>query len=64
MSYFKPNTKQAIKLAVAIKGITAALTGMAYVTNKANMMFAVMVVGALATEAINFFSDDTKKPGE
>lgn len=60
MSYFKPNTKMAIKLAVAIKGLTATLVAMACVNSNANLMFAIMLAGAVANEAINFMSDDTK----
>lgn len=61
MGYFKPNTKKAIKLAVAIKGLTASLTAMAYVNDKPNLMFIIMIVGAVANEAVNFLSDGTKQ---
>jgi hypothetical protein len=60
MGYFKPNTKKAIKLAIAIKGLTASLAAMAYMNDKPNLMFGVMIVGAIANEAINFLSDNTK----
>lgn len=60
MGYFKPNTKQAIKLALAIKGLTASLTTMAYVNDKPNWMFIIMIIGAVANELINFLSDDTQ----
>jgi hypothetical protein len=60
MGYFKPNTKKAIKLAIAIKGLTASLAAMAYMNDKPNLMFIVMIVGAIANEAINFLSDNTK----
>ena len=60
MGYFKPNTKKAIKLAIAIKGLTASLATMAYMNDKPNLMFGVMIVGAIANEAINFLSDNTK----
>jgi len=60
MGYFKPNTKKAIKLAIAIKGLTASLTAMAFISEKPNVMLIIMIVGAVANEAINFLSDDTK----
>ena len=60
MGYFKPNTKKAIKLAIAIKGLTASLTAMAFISEKPNVMLIIMIVGAAANEAINFLSDDTK----
>lgn len=60
MGYFKPNTKKAIKLAIAIKGLTASLTAMAFISEKPNVMLIIMIVGAIANEAINFLSDDTK----
>lgn len=58
MKYFKPNSKKAIKLAIAIKGLTASLTAMAFFNDKPNYMFAIMIVGAIANEAINFFSEE------
>lgn len=60
MGYFKPNTKQAIKLAIAVKGLTASFATMAFVNDNTKYMMIVLVVGAIANEAINFFSDDTK----
>jgi len=60
MGYFKPNTKKAIKLAMAIKGLTASLTAMAFINDKPNIMFGIMIIGALANEAINFLSDGSK----
>lgn len=64
MSYFKPNTKAAIKVALAIKGLTASLAGMAYVSSNIHLMMGVMVTGAVANEVINFLSDDTKDKKE
>ena len=57
--YFKPNTKKAIKLATFIKGITASMATMAYVTERPNTMFAIMIIGAVANETINFLSDSS-----
>ncbi len=57
MKYFKPNTKKAIKLAIAIKGLTASLTAMAFINNNPKSMMAIMIIGAIANEAINFLSD-------
>lgn len=62
MSYFKPNTKRAIKLAMAVKGLTASLTTMAYVNDKPNLMFIIMIIGAVANEVINVLSDATNEP--
>ena len=61
MGYFKPNSKKAIKLAIALKGLTAALAAMSFVTAKPQLFIAVLIVGAIANEAINFFSDATKE---
>jgi len=60
MGYFKPNTKKAIKLAVAVKGLTASLAAMAFVNDNKDYLMVVLIVGAVANEAINFFSDATK----
>jgi hypothetical protein len=61
MRYFKPNTKKAIKLAVAVKGLTASLAAMAFVNDNKNYLMIVLIVGAVANEAINFLSDATKE---
>lgn len=55
--YFQPNTKKAIKLATFIKGITASMTTMAYMTERPTAMFVIMIIGAIANETINFLSD-------
>ena len=60
MGYFSPNTRTAIKLAIAIKSLTASLTAMAFVADKPTYMMIIIITGALANEAINFLSDDTK----
>ena len=60
MGYFKPNTKMAIKVALAIKGLTASMVTMAYVNNKPNYMFIIMMIGAAANELINILSDATQ----
>lgn len=56
-AYFKPNTKKAIKLATFIKGVTASMATMAYVTERPTAMFTIMIIGAIANETINFLSD-------
>jgi hypothetical protein len=56
-AYFKPNTKKAIKLATFIKGITASMATMAFMTDKPNLLFAIMIIGAIANETINLLSD-------
>lgn len=61
MGYFKPNSKKAIKLAIAIKGLTASLAAMAFFAEKPSYIMVIMVIGAISNEAINFFSDDTKE---
>lgn len=61
MGYFKPNTKKAIKLAMAVKGLTASIVAMAYFNDKPNLMFIIMMVGAVANEVINMLSDATKE---
>ena len=60
MGYFKPNTKQAIKLAIGVKSFTATLGTMAFVSDNHKLAAAIVIVGALANEAINFLSDSTK----
>jgi hypothetical protein len=60
MSYFKPNTKKAMKLAIAVKGLTASLATMAFIHNNEKYTIIVLIAGAIANEAINFLSDDTK----
>lgn len=60
-NYFKPNTRSAIKVAMGIKGFTASLATMAYINSNPHLMFGVMLIGAVANEAINFLSDDTKE---
>lgn len=60
--YFKPNSKKAIKIAMAIKGLTASLTAMAFVEDSKNWMMIIMILGAVANEAINFLSEDKELP--
>ncbi len=60
MGYFKPNTKLAIKVAMAIKGLTASMVAMAFINNKPNWMFIIMMIGAVSNEVINLLSDATK----
>lgn len=57
MSYFKPNTKRAIKIATAIKSLTATVATTTYVMASAEWTLVVVMVGAVANEAINFLSD-------
>ena len=56
-AYFKPNTKKAIKLATFIKGITASMATMAFMTDRPNLLLAIMIIGAIANETINLLSD-------
>lgn len=58
MSYFQPNTKKAIKIATAIKGLTGTLTASAYIAANAEIALVVFLCGAIANEAINFLSDN------
>lgn len=57
MNYFKPNSKKAKKLAIFVKGIAGALSGTAYVNGNAHASLALLVIGAVANEVINLFSD-------
>lgn len=59
--YFKPKTKLAIRIAIAIKGLTGSLVAMAYVAEKPGLMFGIMVVGAFANEMVNFLSDGSEE---
>ncbi len=59
--YFKPKTKLAIRIAIAVKGLTASLVAMAYVSEKPNLMFGIMVTGAVMNELVNFLSDGTEE---
>ena len=61
MGYFKPNTKKAIKLAVAVKGLTASMVAMSFVNDNKTLLIITLMVGAIANEAINFLSDATKE---
>ena len=58
MSYFKPNTKKAIKIATAIKGLTATVGASAYIMASAEWALIVAILGGVANEAINFLSDN------
>jgi len=58
MSYFKPNTKKAIKIATAIKGLSATAAASAYIMASAELTLIILIVGGLANEAINFLSDN------
>ena len=57
MNYFKPNSKKAKKIALFVKGITGALSGSAFVNGNSNVSLGIFVVGAIANEVINLFSD-------
>lgn len=57
MSYFKPNSKKAIKLAMFIKGLSGALSGTAFANGNDKVSLGVLVVGLIANEVINLFSD-------
>lgn len=57
MSYFKPNTKKAIKIATAIKGLTATLATVSAIAANVYWVTGVLIVGAVANEVINFLSD-------
>jgi len=57
MNYFKPNSKKAKKLAVFVKGLAGALSGTAFVGGNDKVSLAILVVGAIANEVINLFSD-------
>ena len=58
MSYFKPNTKKAIKIAAAIKGLSATAATSAYVLANAEIALIILIVGGIANEFINLLSDN------
>lgn len=60
MKYFKPNSKRAIRLAIAIKGLTATLAAMSFINQNPKQMFVIMIIGAISNETINFLSGDEK----
>lgn len=64
MGYFKPNTKSAIKLAIAVKSLTAGLAGMAYFSNNQDYVAIIGATGLILNEIINFLSDATKTESE
>lgn len=61
MHYFKPNTKQAIKVAAAIKGLTGAVAASVWATGNPNIAMICFLAGAIANEAINLLSDGTNE---
>lgn len=61
MGYFKPNTKKAIKLAMAVKGLTATLGTSIYFSGKPNFGIGCFIAGAILNELINFLSDSTNE---
>ena len=63
MGYFKPNTKKAIRLAMAIKGLSATIGASAYFSGHQHAGIIVLIIGAVCNEMINFLSDSTdEKP--
>lgn len=61
MGYFSPNTKKAIKLAIAVKSLTGVLGASVWVAGESKAALIIFIVGAVANEAINFLSDDTNE---
>lgn len=61
MGYFKPNSKKAIKLAIAVKSFTGVLAGSIWVSGDSKSALIVFIIGAAANEVINFLSDDEKE---
>lgn len=61
MHYFKPNSKQAIKLAIAIKSITGSIGASTWIGGHDTIALCIFLVGAIANEAVNFFSDGTNE---
>lgn len=61
MGYFKPNTKGAIKLAVAVKSLTVGMAGLAYFSGNPHYIMWIGMTGLAANEVINFLSDATKE---
>lgn len=63
MGYFKPNSKNAIKLAIAVKSLTGVFAANSAFSGDAKTALIIFVIGAVANEVINFLSDDTKESG-
>lgn len=61
MGYFKPNSKTAIKLAIAVKSFTGVISLAEFFTGNKTAAFIIFLIGAAANEAINFLSDGTKE---
>jgi hypothetical protein len=57
-SYFEKTPKKWIKISMAIKGLCGTLAASAFVMEDKILTIIILVVGALATEAINFLKDD------
>ena len=57
MSYFKPNTRKAKKVALFIKGITGALGTTSIVNGDPKIGLGVFILGAIANELVNLFSN-------
>lgn len=63
--YFKGNSKKAIKLAMAVKSLTAGLAAMSYFSGKPGLAMIIGAIGLTANEVINFLSDgESKGSGE
>lgn len=61
MGYFKPNSKNAIKLAIAVKSLTGVFAANAAFSGDPKTALIIFIIGAVANEVINFLSDDTEK---
>lgn len=61
MGYFKPNTKKAIKLAMAVKGLSATLGTSVYFSGYPTFGIGCFITGAVLNELINFLSDSTNE---
>ncbi len=59
MSYLKPNTKKAIKLAAFVKGFTGTIGASVFFADYPRTGFFILAIGAIANEIINFLSDET-----
>ena len=50
------NNKKLVKLAIALKGITASLAGYAYFASDIHLMALIGLIGAIANEVINYYA--------
>ena len=53
-------TKKLIRLAVAVKSLTATIGASVYFTENKDAAFVILIIGAVLNEVINFLGNDEK----